>query len=153
KYDYLFVGGRLRCGRCGESMSGFSPKQVPRYRCYTQIHHLPGEPFCHGSVRADQIEPPVWREIEGVLNNPELIMEKLTSQAAQYDATQRERAKEVQAIQKALAALEREAQRWDTAYAEEVIDLAELKAKKLDINERKQRLLAQQEAVETVMHA
>jgi hypothetical protein len=45
--------------------------------------------------------------------------------------------KERQAIQKALVALEREAQRWDEAYAHEVIDLTELKAKKLDIAERK----------------
>src|SRR5262249_32599378 len=32
KYDYLFLGGRLRCGRCGASMSGYAPGQrVPRY--------------------------------------------------------------------------------------------------------------------------
>ena len=49
--------------------------------------------------------------------------------------------KEHQGIQKALAALEREAQRWDEAYAHEVIDLTELKAKKIDIADRKQRLL------------
>ena len=43
--------------------------------------------------------------------------------------------------------------RWDEAYAHEVIDLAELKAKKLDIAERTQRLLAQQETVEAAMLA
>jgi hypothetical protein len=61
--------------------------------------------------------------------------------------------KERQALQKALAALEREAQRWNEAYAQEVIDLTELKAKKLDIAERTQRLLAQQSTVEAAMHA
>lgn len=34
-----------------------------------------------------------------------------------------------------------------------MIDLAELKAKKLDIAERTQRLLAQQETAETLLHA
>ena len=61
--------------------------------------------------------------------------------------------KERQAIEKALAALEREAQRWDEAYAHEVIDIAELKTKKLDITDHKQRLFAQQEAVESSMLA
>src|SRR5262249_44980632 len=39
------------------------------------------------------------------------------------------------------------------AYAHEVIDLTELKAKKLDITERKQRLLAQKEAVDAARYA
>src|SRR5206468_5657336 len=47
----------------------------------------------------------------------------------------------------------REAQRWDAAYAGEVITLTELKAKKLDIAERKQRLLTQQDATKNAMQA
>src|SRR5262249_41802898 len=153
KYDYLFLGGRLRCGRCGSSMGGFSPKKVLRYRCYSQRRHHPDEPYCHGTVRADEVEPLVWREIERVLGNPAIIMAELAHQEQQEATTQRDMTKEVQAIQKALDALEREAHRWDEAYAGEVIALDELKAKKLDITERKQRLLAQQEAVEAAMHA
>ena len=132
-------------------MSGFSPKNTPRYRCYSQLLHHPDEPFCRGSVRTDKIEPLVWREIERVLSDPKTIMEEVERQEHQGIATQRDMTKEIHAIQKALAALEREAQRWDEAYASEIIDLGELKAKKLDIAERKQRLLTQQEAVETAM--
>jgi site-specific DNA recombinase len=149
KHEYLFLGGRLRCGRCGASMSGFSPKNTPRYRCYSQLLHQPDEPFCHGSVRTDKIEPLVWREIEHVLSDPKIIMDELDRQEHQGVATRRDMTKEVHAIQKALVALEREAHRWDEAYAHEAIDVVELKAKKLDIAERKQRFLAQQQAVET----
>jgi hypothetical protein len=65
----------------------------------------------------------------------------------------RDMSKERQALQKALAGLEREALRWDKAYAEGDIDLVEWRAKRHDITERKQRLLTQQEAVETTLHA
>src|SRR5712691_5123758 len=71
KYEYLFIGGRLRCGRCGASMSGYSPPdRAPRYRCASQFTHHPGEPFCRGGVRVDHIEPLVWGEIERVLRDP-----------------------------------------------------------------------------------
>jgi site-specific DNA recombinase len=153
KHEYLFLGGRLRCGRCGRAMSGFSPKNTPRYRCYSQLLHQPDEPFCGGSVRADLIDPLVWQEIERVLNDPKIIMEELDRQEHEGIASRRDMTKEVQVIQKALAALEREAQRWDEAYAHEAIDVVELKAKKLDIAERKQRLLTQQQAVETAMQS
>jgi site-specific DNA recombinase len=153
KHEYLFAGGRLRCGRCGASMIGYSAKNTLRYRCYSQFMHHPGEPFCRGNVRAEDIEPLVWREIEHVLSDPRIIMEELDRQEHQGATTQHDMTKETQVIQKALAALEREVQRWDAAYAGEVISLTELKAKKLDITERRQRLLAQQEAVDAAMHA
>jgi site-specific DNA recombinase len=154
KYDYLFIGGRLRCGRCGASMSGYAPpKRVPRYRCASLLTHHPGEPFCGGSIRVDHIEPLVWREIEHALSDPAVIMAELERREHEQGATTNDMTKERQALQKALAALEREAQRWNEAYAQEVIDLTELKAKKLDIAERTQRLLAQQETVEAAMHA
>ena len=149
KYDYLFLGGMLRCGRCGASMSGYAPpNRIPRYRCASLFTHHPGEPFCGGAIRVDHIEPFVWQVIEHALDNPEVIVKSLDRLAHEHGATTVDMRKEHQAIQKALAALEREAQRWDDAYAHEVIDLTELKAKKIDITERKQRLLAQQEAVE-----
>jgi hypothetical protein len=65
-----------------------------------------------------------------------------------------EATKELQVIHKGLMALEREAQRWDHAYAHEVIKLAELQLKKREISERKQHLLTRQDEVEqTARHA
>jgi site-specific DNA recombinase len=152
KHEYLFLGGRLRCGRCGASMRGYSPHNTPRYRCASAFQHHPGEPFCRGGVRADVIEPRIWQEIERILGDPTKIIAELDRKARQEAQGQQDMTKERRAIQKALAALEREAQRWDEAYAHEVIELTELKAKKLDITERQRRLLAQQEAVDAAMH-
>jgi site-specific DNA recombinase len=33
KHDYLFGGGRFRCGRCGRAMTGFPWRGVRYYRC------------------------------------------------------------------------------------------------------------------------
>jgi site-specific DNA recombinase len=60
KHAYLFVAGRLRCGRCGRGMTGYTSCGLQRYRCYSQVQHAPGEPFCQRSVRATDIEPLVW---------------------------------------------------------------------------------------------
>jgi site-specific DNA recombinase len=154
KYDYLFIGGMLRCGRCGASMSGYAPGgRVPRYRCASLFTHHPGEPFCGGAIRVDHIEPLVWQEVERVLNDPARVLAELERLEHAHGAMTVDMKKEHQSVRKALAALEREAQRWDEAYAHEVIELTELKAKKMDLAERKQRLLAQQEAVEASMLA
>src|SRR4029453_10451809 len=123
-----------------------------RYRCSSAFRHHPDEPFCRGDVRSEHIEPPVWREIERVLSDPEIIMNELERREYEEAATTEDMTKELHALQKALAALAREAQRWDEAYAHDVIDLAELKAKKLDIAERKQRFLAQQDAAQAALH-
>jgi len=154
KYDYLFVSGTLRCGRCGASMSGYAPpNRVPRYRCASVFTHHPGEPYCSGAIRVDHIEPLVWQKVEMVLNDPVRVMVEIDRLQHEHGAITVDMKKERQGIQKALAALEREAQRWDEAYAHEVIDLTELKAKKIDIADRKQRLLTQQEAAEAAILA
>jgi hypothetical protein len=130
-------------------MIGYVANNTPRYRCYSQIRYLPDEPFCRGVLRADAVEPATWREIERVRSDPDIILTELERREQRGVATQQDIKKERRAIQKALASLEREAQRWDEAYAEEVIDLGEFKAKKRDISERKQRLLTQQDGVWT----
>ena len=153
QHEYLFLVGRLRCGRCQLSMFGSPNKRMLHYRCSTAYRHHPDEPFCRGGVRAPDIEGPVWQAIARALSDPTIITAELDRQAQQEAHGQGERAKESQAIQKALASLEREAQRWDEAYGQAVIDIVELKAKKLDITDRRQRLLTQQEEVETAIHA
>jgi site-specific DNA recombinase len=153
KHEYLFVSGRLRCGRCGASMIGYSSRRIARYRCASQFTHHPQEPFCRGGTRAEAVEVPAWQAVARVLSDPAIVLAELERQEQQGAAAQQDLTKERQAVQKALAALEREAQRWDAAYAGEVIDLDALKAKKLDIAERTQRLLAQQAAAEAALQS
>jgi site-specific DNA recombinase len=129
RYEYLFLGGRLRCGRCHLGMIGYPNKGKLYYRCASAYRHHPDEPFCRGSVRVVDIEPPVWQAIERVLSDPAIIMAELDHREHQGATLQRDMTKERQGLQKALTALEREAHRWDEAYAQEVIDIAELKEK------------------------
>jgi site-specific DNA recombinase len=59
KYEYLFLAGRLCCGRCGHAMSGYNKADGKRrYRCIRPRWQI-GEndpPFCGGGVSADLIE-------------------------------------------------------------------------------------------------
>jgi len=66
-------------------------------------------------VRADDLEPILWLEIERVLSDLEVSRGELARQEQQGVAAQREldTFKELRVIQKALDALERAAQRWD----------------------------------------
>ena len=55
KYEYLFLAGRLRCGRCGSAMSGFNtPKGQRRYRCLRPRWQIAetDTPFCRGGANA-----------------------------------------------------------------------------------------------------
>lgn len=91
KYEYLLLGGRLRCGRCGASMVSCMTRNKRVYRCYSQVRHYPGEPFCHGIVRADMIESQVWGEIERLLDDPTLILAELDRQARADAMTQQDK--------------------------------------------------------------
>jgi site-specific DNA recombinase len=144
KHDYLFVGGRLRCGRCGRGMTGICYKPgILYYRCNTHYHVMPSGTRCAGSLRADVVESQVWNAVAKVLVQPELIAAEVTRQhttaAEQRAVVQRE----LMLIEAALAKCDREAQRWADAYAQEVINVAELKAYRAEIDARRQSLLAE----------
>jgi hypothetical protein len=53
KYDYLFGGGRFRCGRCGRGMTGFPLWGVRYYRCNGRNQIMDRERRCRGSLQAD----------------------------------------------------------------------------------------------------
>jgi site-specific DNA recombinase len=79
-HEYLFVGGRLRCGQCGSSLSGAcTTKGARRYRCSRGNHAYKDvvAPHTRRSVLASAIEPVVWNAVERVLNNPAIIATEL----------------------------------------------------------------------------
>jgi site-specific DNA recombinase len=67
KYDYLFGGGRFRCGRCGRGMTGFPLRGVRYYRCNGRNQVMDPEQRCRGSLQADLIEARIWAAVERVL--------------------------------------------------------------------------------------
>ncbi len=144
KHEYLFAGVWLRCGRCGRGMTGISWKPAIRYY-HCSSHHNIMDPRlrCAGSIRADVIEPQVWAAIMRVLEKPELIDAEVAKRKGNADVQRAEIQREVGVIEAALARCDREAQRWADAYAGEVINLAELKAYRADIEARRQSLQAE----------
>ena len=149
KYEYLFLAGWLRCGRCGKSMSGYSAHERRRYRCLSQVWH-PSSPqsFCRGQVLAEAVEDPVWNAVERILNNPALIMEELARQQQAYAHRENDGAQEIRLIQRAMGNLDRELRQWERAYAAEVIGFEEFKGYKLDIQERRAMLEAQKQVIQ-----
>jgi site-specific DNA recombinase len=140
KYDYLFGGGRFRCGRCGRGMTGFPLRGVRDYRCNGRNQVMDPEQRCRGSLQADLIESRIWAAVERLLQQPDMI----AAEVARYEATAGERRagllEELAVIEAGLARCDREAQRWADAYAAEVISLPELHEYRREIAARRQRL-------------
>jgi hypothetical protein len=99
---------------------------------------------CSGSLRAEVVEAQVWAAVVRVLEQPELIAAEVARQESQADEQRAEIGQQLARIAGGLAKCDRETERWRNAYAEEVINLAELKAYRADIETRRQSLLAEQ---------
>jgi site-specific DNA recombinase len=154
KRAYLLSGGHLRCGRCGRVMSGSVRKAGRRYyRCTSQYNVKAPELRCHGSLRADEVEAQVWAAVVRLLEQPELIAAEVTRQQETADDQRGEIEREGALIETELAKCDRETQRWAQAYAGEVINLAELKAYRADIEKHRQSLLTQQAACQAKLEA
>jgi hypothetical protein len=151
KYDYLFLGGRLRCGRCGIVMTGkVDSSGTRRYRCTRprwQIteHDLP---FCKGSIKAETLERQVWEAVERVLREPDLIRAEIERQHGDIETRHAAIARERQLITTALARCDRDQTRWEQAYLGDVIDLGEFKAKRAELDARRASLQAEHQRLD-----
>jgi site-specific DNA recombinase len=146
KHEYLFLGGRLRCGRCGTAMTGkVDSSGTRRYRCARPRWQITedDQPFCTGSAKAETLETQVWEAVERVLRDPNLIRAEIERQHGDIEARHAAIARERQVITTALARCDRDQARWDAAYEGEVIDLADFKMKKAEIDARRASLDAE----------
>jgi Recombinase zinc beta ribbon domain len=129
KVEYLFLNGRLRCGRCGRTMSGFSRHPGWRYyRCSSRFSIIDPALRCSHTLRADRAETEVWEAVARLLHQPDLIMAEVARQQATADEQRAAIGRDMALHEAALAKCEREHQRWSEAYAAEVINIHELKA-------------------------
>jgi site-specific DNA recombinase len=149
--SYMFIGGRLRCGRCGRAMVGFASKNVRRYRCSTIINVADRAQHCRGSVPATEAEQKVWGAIECILKQPELIVTEVQRQHDDAATRGAEYTREIALLNEPLAKCDREAQRWAEAYADEVISLDELKGFRAEIEARRQSLLGERQRLESAI--
>lgn len=73
-HDYLFLKGRLRCGKCQSAMSGFyyGKKKARFYRCSGPRQNVTIK--CWNTVRADPFEEETWEAIcANLLSQPEYL--------------------------------------------------------------------------------
>ena len=95
-----------------------------------------------------EVERQVWAAVVRVLEEPEIIAAEVAKQETTAEAQRAKIRQQVALIETALAKCDREVQRWADAYAAEVINLAELKGYRTEIEGRRQSLLEEREACE-----
>lgn len=140
--EYLFTGGRLRCGRCGRAMVGKTVGNLKYYYCCSKIVFPSSTRGCEGCLRGDKAETDVWQAVERVLVNPELIAQEVARQQESSGEIRAEVEREMELLEASLGKCDREERRWSEAYANEVISLAELKGYKAEIATRRGSLQA-----------
>jgi site-specific DNA recombinase len=153
KYDYLFGGGRFRCGRCGRGMTGFPLRGVRYYRCNGRNQIMDPAQRCRGSLQADLIETRIWAAVERVLQHPEMIAAEVARHEDMAGERRAALLRDIEVIEAGLATCDRESQRWADAYAAEVVSLPELKEYRTEIATRRQRLQVQHAGLRVEMEA
>jgi site-specific DNA recombinase len=137
KYEYLLVGGRLKCGQYGRSMTGFSNGQSSRlYKCTRREYHET-EPHSKRRVMASSVECEIWQAVERVLNDPDRIATEVARRREGTTAQQGDLDHERRQYTRHLEQCDRDIKRWEAAYVGEAIDLADFKAKKADVDARR----------------
>ena len=146
KAEYLLIGGRLRCGRCGRSLTGrYDGRDGTRsYRCTSYAVYLDPTLRCRGTLRADLVEPAVWRAVTDVLEDPARIAQGMTQYEAEATQRRASMAHERSLVQAQRERCDRKAQRWAEAYGAGVIDLQKFKSYKAEIEARRLGLLEQE---------
>jgi site-specific DNA recombinase len=142
KYDYL-LSGRLVCGACARRMHGQCDVRTMRrfYKCTRPPWQL--ETPCRGEINAETLEATVWHAVEAALNNPTLITDEVARRRAHAGEQDGELVREREALERQLTRCERDMTKWEAAYLDEVIDLADFKAKKADITTQQAALEAE----------
>jgi hypothetical protein len=105
------------------------------------------------STTGRETEGRVWDAVLRLLEQPELIATEVAKQEATTDDQRAELGRQMALIKAALVKCERDEQRWAEAYIAEVINVAELKGYRAEIDERRQGLLAEQAQLQVQLEA
>jgi site-specific DNA recombinase len=149
--------GILVCRECGyacyRSSTRTTNKRIYYYRCIgsDNYRHTNGR-VCHSRpIRADELEPLVWHEVRRLLEDPALVRaeidRRLTALRIEHPAARRREALE-RDLTRAAGAIERLIE----AYQEQLISLAELRARMPTLRKRQTTLQAQLDALDAELH-
>jgi len=80
KKQYL-LRSHLYCRQCGRAYCGHEDRTIGYYRCSGKLRITAPINRCYNkNWRADKLEAIVWEKIEGVLDNPDLIIAEIKKQ-------------------------------------------------------------------------
>ncbi len=131
------AGGITRCGGCGKVMltNTVTNRNLHYYRCRTRRDN--GKEACEvTNRRADHLEAEVWESVRAILSDPDRLradldaMIELKRQASRNDPTE-----EINHWVKVLADADEKRAKYQRAYAADVMNLADLKARLAELEE------------------
>jgi chromosome segregation ATPase len=126
-------------------MTGYTARGHRYYRCTSAVVELDPARRCRRSLRADDTETRVWSTMMQILEHPELVAAEVAKRQASMHEQEAAIDQELRIVERELAECDREVQRRAEAYAGEVINLAELRAYRAEIDERRQSWTYQRE--------
>ena len=137
------LSGLVRCARCGYAFNavvgGTKRTQLRYYACTSRIHSKPRELgiacLKPAYLRADEIEPILWNAVVDLILDPDVIIDTLDESHEQLKAEYRKQQEYLRAAQQKLDA---EFKRWNQAYGSGMIELEELRDRRMDIAQRQE---------------
>lgn len=128
KNEYL-LGGKIYCV-CGKKRVGEGPQHGKHlyYRCSDRIYSFPLQPECREKgINARIADNLVWNKIAGLMSSPELMI----AQARRWLNTRQDKIQssvaDISVIEKEIAKLEAQEERYNKAYGAGVFDIEQLR--------------------------
>jgi site-specific DNA recombinase len=134
------AGGIARCGGCGRVMhtNSIKARNLHYYRCPTKRDN--GKEACDvRNRRADHLEPEVWESVRAILSDPDRLRADLDAMIElKRQASRNDPAEEMNHWLKVLADADEKRAKYQRAYAADVMNLADLKARQAELDQEYQ---------------
>ena len=133
--------GILRCGECGRAMQAevAKPRQTSYFYCRCVGKKQGKADRCghRTHYRAEEVEADVWDRVRGVYGDKELLQRRIREEFARKRAELSGPSVDVQGLKERLGALDRDWLKWQRAYAADAISVADLAARRAEIEEER----------------
>ncbi len=137
RVEYLFLAGRLKCGRCGQALSGYLDRERRWYRCTSQTGLVQGG--CRGRTDADEVERLIWDLIETLLmREPEAFRVELQRRYAGITEQQGHAARDLDRVKRQMVECDGRLQRLLDLYMDGHIDRVQFAEAKADIDQKRE---------------
>lgn len=143
KKNFYLLGGMLRCGECGHSVTGRTIGGEKKYRYYKcAVAHSPKRfsRFClQCSSRhycADDIDRVVWEYVKAVYMQPDVLKEALNNYRTMQSEVKSPLLQMIETTQAALETTTQEKARLLKAYTSGVLSLDDIATEKMSLDKR-----------------